>query len=178
MQIEIDIERLVSRSIIDGILNSNNIQKEVDGILKSDEYQKILTGHIKTRLYEILLSEDGKKQVDKSIIDGIVGSDDLQNGIEDIMEDDECQNILKREIKTCLEEVILSEEGKKQIFTKVKEYLKDYDIEYDDGFSEELGKGISEVLQVLMKDSFKRLKELNEQKGDNKNGKNIGLTLK
>ncbi len=28
MQVEIDIEKLVSRNIIDGILNQNNLQKE------------------------------------------------------------------------------------------------------------------------------------------------------
>jgi tRNA nucleotidyltransferase/poly(A) polymerase len=161
MKIEVDIERLVSRSIIDGILNTNNIQEEVGNILRSDEYQKILSGHIKTRLDELLFTEDGKKLVDKSIIDGIVDSENIQNEIEKILEGDEYQKILQKEIKTCLQEVIFSEEGKKQISIMVKEFLKNYDIEYDDDFNEELNKGVSDVLLMMMKESFQRLKMSN-----------------
>lgn len=163
MQIEIDIEKLVSRSIIDGILNQNNLQREADNILKSDEYQKILTGHIKTRLNEILFSEEGKKQIDKSIIDRIAKSDKIQNEIEEILEGDEYQKILEQQAKVCLHEVIFSEEGKRQIFCKIKEYLEHYDIEYDDSFSNELSKGISDILLMMMKDSFERLKTSNRQ---------------
>ena len=161
MQIEIDIEKLISRSIIDGILNRNNLQKEADNILKSDECQKILTGHIKTRLNEILFSEDGKKQIDKSIIDRIAKSDKIQNEIEEILEGDEYQKILEQQAKACLNEVIFSEEGKEQIFCKIKEYLEHYDVEYDDNFSNELNKGISDILLMMMKDSFERLKTFN-----------------
>ena len=158
MQIEIDIEKLISRSIIDRILNPNNIQKDVDDILRNDECQKILTGHVKTHLNEILFSEDGKKQIDKSIIDGIANSDKIQNEIEEILEGDEYQKILAQHAKTCLHEVIFSEEGKRQIFSKIKEYLENYDIEYDDRFNNELSKGISDILLMMMKDSFERLK--------------------
>lgn len=163
MQIEIDIEKLVSRGIMDGILNQNNLQKEADNILKSGEYQKILAEHIKTRLNEILFSEDGKKQIDKGIIDAIVKSDKIQNEIEEILEDDEYQKILKQHAKSCINEIIFSEEGKKLIFDKIKEYLENYDIEYDDKFNDELSKGISDILLMMMKDSFKRLKSSNRQ---------------
>lgn len=163
MQIEIDIEKLISRSIIDGILNQNNLQKEVDNILKSNEYHEIVTIHIKTRLGEILFSDDGKKQIDKGIIDGIAKSDKIQDEIEEILEGDEYQKILEQKVKDCLHEVIFSEEGKKQIFCKTKEYLENYDIEYDDKFNNELSKGISDILLLILKDSFKRLKASNRQ---------------
>jgi tRNA nucleotidyltransferase/poly(A) polymerase len=163
MQIEIDVEKLISRSIIDGILNPNNLQEEINNILRSDECQKILTDHTKARLNEILFSEEGKKQVDKSIIDGIASSDKVQNDIEEILESDECQKILAQRVNSCLHEVIFSEECKKQIFYKIKEYLANYDIECDSNFSDELGKGISDILLMMMKDSFERLKISNRQ---------------
>lgn len=165
MKIEIDIEKLVSRSIIDGILNPNNIQKEVNDILKGDDCQKILNVHIKTRLSEILLSEDGAKQIDKSIIDGITNScansDKIESDIEEILENDEYQKILTQRIKDCFREVIFSEEGKKQISCKVQEYLENYDIECNDSFSDELNKGIADILLMVIKDSFERLKTSN-----------------
>jgi len=74
MQIEIDIEKLVTRSIIDGILNSDKLQEEVDSVLESDECQKILTEHVKARLNDVLSSEEGKEEIDRSIIDGIANS--------------------------------------------------------------------------------------------------------
>jgi tRNA nucleotidyltransferase/poly(A) polymerase len=163
MQIEIDIERLISRSVIDGILNPNNLQEEIDNILRGDECQKILTVHVKARLNEIISSEEGKKQIDNSIIDDIVNSEKVQNGIEEILEGDEYQKILAQHIKTCLHEAISSEEGKKQIFSKIKEYLENYDIECDDDFSNELSKGVSDLLLTMMKDSFERLKTSNRQ---------------
>lgn len=157
MQIEVDVEGLISRSIADGILNSHNIQKEVDKILKSDEYQKILNRNIKTRLDEILLSEDGKKRMDESIIDEIAKSDNIQDEIEKILDSDEYHEMLQQHAKVCLQEVILSEEGKKQILDKVKEYLESYEIEYNDDFDTELSKGISDVLLIMIKDAFERL---------------------
>ena len=163
MQIEIDIEKLISRSIIDGILKNDIIQEDVNNILESGEYQKILDEHIKARFNELLFSEDGKKQIDKGIIDGIVNSDKIQNNTEEILEGDEYQEILRQHTKDCLHEVIFSEEGKRQIFSKVKEYLESYDIEYDDSFSNELTKGISDILLTMMRDSFKRLKTVNKQ---------------
>ncbi len=163
MQIEIDIEKLVGRVIVDGLLNPNNIQREVDNILKSDEYRKIFTEHVKTRLNDFLLSEDGKKQIDNGIIDGIASSDQIGNEIEEILEEDEYKKILEKQIKTCFQEVIFSEEGRKQILSKTKEYLENYEIEQDDDFNSELSKGISDILLMTMKDSFKRLKTSNRQ---------------
>jgi hypothetical protein len=163
MQIEIDIEKLISRSVIDGILNPNNLQEEIDNILRGDECQKILTEHIKARLNEVLSSEEGKKQVDESIIGDIVSSDRVQNGIEEILESDECQKILAQRVNSCLNEAISSEEGKKQILCKIEEYLANYDIECDSNFSDELRKGISDIFLMMMKDSFERLKTSNRQ---------------
>lgn len=161
MQIEIDVEGLISRSIADGILDSKNVQREVDKILKSEEYQKILTRDIKARLDEIISSEDGKKQLNKSIVDEIAKSDSVQDKVDEILDTEEYQEILKGHVETCLQEVILSEEGKKQILTKVKEYLENYEIEYDDDFESELNKGMSEILLKMMKDSFERFKASN-----------------
>ena len=158
MQIEIDMEGLISRSIADGILNSNNIQREVDKILKSEEYQKILNSNIKNRLDEVLSSEDGKKRINESIIDEVSKSDSIQEEIEKILDSDDNQELLQQHVKTCLQEVILSEEGKKKILDKVKEYLDNYELEYDDDFNSELGKEISDVLLVLIKDAFERIK--------------------
>lgn len=163
MQIEIDIEKLVSRVITDGILNPNNIQREVDSILKSNEYKKIFTEQVKTRLNEILFSEGGKKQIDNGIIDGIAKSDQIENEVEKILEGDEYQKILGQQIKVCLQEIIFSEEGRKQILSKTKEYLENYEIEYDDDFNNELSKGISDILLMMIKDSFKKLKASNRQ---------------
>lgn len=163
MQIEIDIEKIISRSIIDGILKNDVIQEDVNNILESDEYQKILDDHIKVRFNELLFSEEGKKQIDKGIIDGIVNSDKIQNRIEEILDGDEYLKILEQRALDCLHETISSEEGKRQIFGKVKAYLEGYDIEYDDNFSNELNKGVSDMLITMMKDSFKRLKAVNKQ---------------
>ena len=160
MQIEIDIEKIVSRSVIDGILKNDVIQEDVNNILESDEYQKILDDHIKARFNELLFSEDGKKQINQGIIDGIVNSDKIQNKIEEILEGNQ---YLEKRIKDCLQETLSSEEGKKQISCKVKEYLEGYDIEYDDNFSKELNKGVSDILVTTMKDSLKRLKAANKQ---------------
>lgn len=158
MQINIDIEGLVSRSIIDGILNQNNVQKEIDKILRSDDCQKILIGHVKTRLNEILSSEYGKEQIDKSIIEKVAESDDVQDKIEEILEGCEQQDMLEKSAKACLQEVISSEEGKKMILNKVKEFLENYDIECDDDFNGELNKWISEMLLMTMKEIFSKLK--------------------
>ena len=163
MQIEIDIEKLISRAIIDGILNQNNIQREVDRVLRTDEYKKVFTENVKIRLNEIILSEDGKKLIDKGIIDGIVHSEQIQNEIEAILERDEFQNILQQQIKTCLQEVIFSEESINQILSKTKEYLENYDIENDDNLSIEINKGISDIMLMIIGDSFKRFKASNRQ---------------
>jgi len=163
MQIEIDIEKLIGRVVVDGLLNQNNIQREVDRVLRTDEYKKVFTENVKIRLNEIILSEDGKKLIDKGIIDGIVHSEQIQNEIEEILERDEFQNILQQQIKTCLQEVIFSEEGINQILSKTKEYLENYDIENDDDFSSEINKGISDIMLMIIKDSFKRFKTSNMQ---------------
>ncbi len=165
MKIEIDIERLVSRSIIDGILNPNNIQREVNDILKGEYCQKVLTDSVKTRLNEVLLSEDGIKQIDNSIMDGItnscLNSYKIQNDVEEILGGDEYQKILAQHVKDCFNKVIFSEEGKKQISCKIQEYLENYDIEYEENFNAELSKGISDLLLMMIKDSFERLKSSN-----------------
>ena len=158
MQIEVDLEKLVSRSIIDGILNSDNVQGEVDKILESDEYQKILTENIKNRLDVILSSEDGKKQIDDSIICEITKSDFVQDKIDEILGTDKYQKILQERAKTSLQEVMSSEEGKEKILDKVKEYLGSYDIEYDDDFDNELSQGIADILMTVMKGAFERFK--------------------
>jgi len=163
MQIEIDIEKLISRAIIDGILNQNNIQREVDSILKSNEYKKIFSKQVKTRLDEILFSESGKKQIDNGIIDGIANSDQIENEVEEILEGDEYQKILGQQIKACLQEIIFSEEGRKQILSKTKEYLENYEIECDEDFNSELSKGMSDILLMVMKESFKKLSASNRQ---------------
>lgn len=161
MQIEIDIEKLVSRSIIDGILNNpSNLQGEIDNILESDECQNILTEHVKTRLNEILSSEEGKRQIDDSIISEISGSEEIQDEIEKFLESDECQDMLKQRTKVCLHEVTSSEEGKRQMICKIKEYLGNYEIECDDKFRSELSKGVSDILIFMIKDSSKRFKTL------------------
>lgn len=158
MQIDVDLEKLVSRSIIDGILNSDNVQGEVDKILESDEYQEILTKNIKSRLDEILSSEDGKKQIDDSIVCEIAKSDYVQDEIEKILGTDKYQKILQEHVKISLQEVMLSEEGKQQILDKVKEYLEGYEIEYDDDFDSELSQGIANILMTVMKSAFERFK--------------------
>lgn len=163
MQIEIDIEGLISRGIIDGVFNKDSLQKEAYNILKSDELQKILTEYVKTRVREIMSSESGRKQIDKSIIDTIVKSDKIQDEIEEILEGCECGEILEHHAETCLKEFISSEEGKKQIIDKVKEFLENYDIEFDDDFNRELSKWVSDILLIMMKDFFKRLKTSNIQ---------------
>jgi len=163
MQIEIDLEKIVGRAIVDGILNPNNIQREVDRILRTDEYKKIFTENVKTRLNEILLSEDGKKLIDKGIIDGIVNSEQIQNEIEEILERDEFKIMLQQQIKTCFQDVIFSEEGRNQILSKTKEYLENYDIENDDNLSIEINKGISDIMLMIIGDSFKRFKASNRQ---------------
>lgn len=163
MKIEIDIEKLVSRSVIDGILNSGSLQEEIESILKSSECQKTLTENITSRINDIIFSESGRKQIDNNIIRGIVNSDKIQNEIEDILEGDEYQKILGKQVMVCLNEAILSEEGKKQIFSKVKDYLESYDVEYDNKLSEELSKWISDLLIEIMKDSFERMKMSNKQ---------------
>ena len=166
MQVDIDIEKIVSRSIIDGILHSSNVQKEVDHIIQSEEYQKILSGHIKTRLNELIFSEGGKKQIDDSIVNGIAKSYKVQNEIEEILENSEFRKILEKQAKTCLNEFISSEEGRSQIFSKVKEFLEGYDVECDEHFNNELSKWISDVLLMMMNESFQRIKTLNEQYTD------------
>lgn len=163
MQIEIDIEGLISGGIIDGVLNKDSLQKEAYNILKSDEFQKILTEYVKTRVREILSSESGRKQIDKSIIDTIVKSDKIQDEIEEILEGCKCGEILEQHAETCLKEFISSEEGKKQILDKIKEFLENYDIEFDNDFCCELNKCISDILLMMMKDSFKRFKTSNIQ---------------
>lgn len=163
MQIEIDLEKIVGKVIIDGILNSNNIQREIDSILRTAEYKKIFTENVKTRLNEILFSEDGKKLIDNGILNGISNSDQIESEIEKILEGDEYQDILQQQIKTCLKEVIFSEEGRKQILSKTKEFLENYDIEHDDDFNCELSKGISDIMLMIIKDSFKRFNMSNRQ---------------
>lgn len=158
MQIEVDLEKLVSRVIIDGILSPNNIQREVDSIIKSNEYKKIFSEQVKSRLNEILFSEEGKKQIDSSILNAIAASDLLESEIEKILEKDEYERILEKQIKDCLQEILFSEEGKEQILLKTKDFLENYEIEYDDDFSNELNKEISDVLLFMMKGSFKRIK--------------------
>ena len=159
MQIEVDLEKMVSKSIIDGILNSDNVQGEVDKILESDEYQEILTKNVKNRLDVILSSEDGKKQIDDSIVCEIAKSNYVEDEVEKILCSDKYQKILQEHVKAALQEVISSEEGKEQILEKVKEYLDDYKIDYDDDFDSEMSQGIADILMIVMKAAFERFKE-------------------
>lgn len=161
MQIEINVEKLVSRSIIDGILKSENVREEVDNVLESEEYKKKLEESIKNRIDGILSSEDGRRQIDSVIMETIKNSDDVTDFIEDILKGDEYKKILQQEIMACLQKVILSEEGKTQILDKIKEYIDEYEIEYNDNFDSEMKDLISDMLLTTMKDSFKRFKESN-----------------
>lgn len=163
MQVEIDVEKIIIRGIIDGMLNSSNIQRETENILRSEEYQKVLSEHIKTRLEKILFSEFSQEQIDKSIIEAIANSDSVQNQIEQILDGEECQTILQQQVKTCLVGNIYSEDGKKQMLKKIEEYLENYDIESDDKVTDELSKMVTDVLMMTMKDSLKRLKTANKQ---------------
>lgn len=163
MQVEIDIEKLVTRSIIDGILNSDKLQEEVESILESDECQKILTEQVKARLNEVLLSAEGKEDIDRGIIDGIINSEKIQSDIVEILEGDEYEKILKGRVRTCLNEAIFSDEGKEQILCKIQEYLENYDLENDDDLSNELSKGLSDIMIIMMKSSFEAIKKVNRQ---------------
>jgi len=159
MKIEIDLEKLVSRIIIDEILNnSSHLRKEVNRILENDDFRKILAEQVKNSINEIISSEDGKQQLDKNIKDEILTSDMIQNEIEEILESGEYQKILEQRTKDCIREVIFSEEGKNQVMDKIKEYLENYEIDYNDEFSDELNKGISDILIMTIRDSLERLK--------------------
>jgi len=163
MQIEIDIEKLVTRSIIDGILNSDKLQEEVESILENEECQKILTEHVKARLNEVLFSEEGKEGMNRGLIEGIINSEKIQGEIDEILEEDEYQKILKEHIRACLNKAIFSEGGKEQIICKIQEYLENYDFECDDDLSNELGKGLSDIMVAMMKNSFEVIKKANRQ---------------
>lgn len=161
MKIEIDIEKMVSKSIVDGVLKSDSIQEEVENVLKSEEYKKCIKENIKVRLDEILISEEGKKQLDDVIISEIAQSESIKNFAEKILESDKYRTVLQQEIKACLQKLMSSEEGKDQISCMVKEYLENYDIDWDDNFSSEINKGISDILITIIRNSFKKIKEQN-----------------
>ena len=160
---QIEIEKLVTRSIIDGILNSDKLQEEVDSVLESDECQKILTEHVKARLNDVLSSEEGKEEIDRSIIDGIANSEKIQSEVDEILEEDEYEKILKNRIITCLNKAIFSEEGKEQILGKIEEYLENYEFEEDEDLNSELSKGLSDIMIMMMKNAFETIKSANRQ---------------
>ena len=143
MQIEIDIEKLISRSVIDGLTNSERLQDE---ILDNDELRETLIRHIKSRIEGILSSEEGVKTLDKMIIDKIIESDRIQDEIDNLLNEDEYQNILTDTIKNRFKSILSSEECREQILDKIKSFIEDFNIEDDSDLQDELNKELSEIL--------------------------------
>ncbi len=84
-------------------------------------------------------SEEFKKKVEESITEsGLV-----QDKVQEIIESDEMQEILKRKIK----EVLLSNKLNNVIKEKIKSYIiDDLDLDYDDDLRNEISKCVKEVI--------------------------------
>ncbi len=156
MKIEIDIEKVIGKNVVDNLVGRDIIQKEVENILKSSEYKKIIIDHIKIRISDMFSSEEGRKLIDNSIVEIIAKSSSVRCDIEDVVGNRENTKLLKEQISGCINNFLSSEEGKNFILNRVKDFLEKYDIDCDDSLTDELNERITNFLVIAMRDLFKK----------------------